>query len=63
MSELGHLSAEAHAKVLALERGVDWESMHPAGRTEMVSAAMSELGMTTFAAKRGLYWDSFSPLA
>jgi len=34
-----------------------------AGRAEMVSAAISELGMNTFATERGLDWDSFSPSA
>ena len=43
-NELGHLGVEAHAKALALTRGVMWESLDPAGRAEMVSAAMSELG-------------------
>jgi len=38
------MSSEAHAKVLALKRGVEWESLDPAGRKEMMmSAAMSEI--------------------
>jgi len=41
MSELGHLGAEAHANALALKRRVEWELLDPAGRAEMVSAAMS----------------------
>jgi len=51
------------AKVLALQRGVEWESWKLAGRAEMVSAAMNELGMSTFATERGLDWDSLSPSA
>jgi len=38
------MGSEAHAKVLALKRGVEWESLDLAGRAEMVSAAMIELG-------------------
>jgi len=67
MSELGHLGAEAHANALALKRRVEWELLDPAGRAEMVSAAMSaqmlELGLPAVAAERGLEWDSLSPSA
>jgi len=45
MSELGHLGQEAHAKALALKRGVEWKSLDPAVRAEMASAAMSELNL------------------
>jgi len=51
-NELGHLGVEAHAKALALTRGVMWESLDPAGRAEMVSAAMSELGPEAHARPR-----------
>jgi len=44
MSELGHLSAEDHAKALVLTRGVEWDSLDKAWHAEMVSAAMNELG-------------------
>ena len=46
-SELGHPGAEAYVKALSgaeKGRGVEGESLHPTGREEMVSAAMSKLG-------------------
>ena len=33
-----------HTNVLLMHGGVEWESLDPTGRAEMVSAAMSELG-------------------
>jgi len=65
MSKLGHVGAEAHAKALALTRGVDWGSMDQAGRAEMVSEAMSKLGhpgaeahTKALALTRGVEWGS-----
>ena len=52
LSELGHLGAEAHAKALALTRGVEWGSLDPAGGAEMESAAIEHLGLPAFAAER-----------
>jgi len=60
------MSSEAHAKVLVLERGVEWESLDPAGREEMMmSAAMSEIRYLgaeahakAVALKRGVEWES-----
>ena len=53
---------KAHAKALALKKGVEWESLDTAGRAEMVSAAMRELGPETnakaLALKRGVEWES-----
>jgi len=61
MSELGHLGAEAHAKALALTRGIKWELLDQVGRAEMVSAAMSELRprahAKVLAQKRGVEWE------
>ena len=42
INEIGQLGPEAHAKALALTRGIEWELLHQAGRREMTSAAMSE---------------------
>jgi len=36
-----------------LKRGVEWESLDPAGPAEMVSAAMSELGHLSTEASQG----------
>jgi len=57
------VGTEAHAKALALTRGVEWELLAPAGRAEMVPAAMGQLGLLAFAVERGLDWDSLSPSA
>ena len=53
---------EAHAQVLVLKRGVEWDNWDPWHRTEMVSAAVGQLSMNTFASER-LNWDSLSPSA
>ena len=59
---MGQMGAEAHAnlKALALKSGVEWGSLDLAGREEMVSAAMSELGpeahAKAFAFERGVEW-------
>ena len=66
MSELGDLSAEAHAKALASKRGVEWDSLLKVGHAEMMSAAMSELGVLSAEARakalaltRGVEWELF----
>jgi len=41
---MGPMGAEHHAKALASKRGVEWGKLDLAGRAEMVSSAMSELG-------------------
>jgi len=41
MSELGQLGPEAHAKALALKRGVEWESLSPPARDGLNSEVRS----------------------
>jgi len=67
---MGQMGAEAHAnlKALALKSGVEWGSLDLAGREEMVSAAMSELGhlgaeahAKALALTREVEWELLDP--
>jgi len=62
ISKLGYLGAEAHAKVLALQRGLEWEMLDSAGRAEMVSAAICELGHLGPEASQGFGLVKGTPL-
>ena len=56
-----YVGTEAHAKALALTRGVEWELLDQAGRKEMASAVMCELGKEAHAkalAPMGVEWES-----
>jgi len=49
---------QAHTKVLDSKRGVKWQSLDLSERKEMSSAGMGQLDLPTFAAERGLDFDS-----
>ena len=59
---LANLGVEAHAKALALTKGVEWELLDQVGRKKMVSTAMREPGTEAhakaLARTRGVEWES-----